>query len=143
MYLGEDTSNAGVFPNLDASYLLAATWQGPITAPGERVIAKVTGILPMTARNLNGNPKIANYLDYDVRYASFSTIAMVEGGPTCDTLDDAAFIRFYQDRPGWNEHRAFSFVAAGDPTRTCGLYDPKEDLFLASDLDGAAQDFWG
>jgi hypothetical protein len=109
----------------------------------ERIVAKVTGVLPQTARNLEGQPKISHWHDYDVRYASFSTIAMVQGGPTCDTLDDAAFIRFYQNRPGWNEHRTFSLVAAEDPARTCGIYDPKEDLFLASTIGGAPQDYWG
>jgi hypothetical protein len=72
-----------------------------------------------------------------------STIAMVEGGPTCDTLDDAAFIRFYGNRPGWDEHRAYTVVAGEAPDKTCGLYNAEEDLFLASKIDGAAMDYWG
>lgn len=78
-----------------------------------------------------------------VRYASMSTIAMVEGGPTCDTLDDAAFIRFYGNRPGWNDHRAYTVVAGEAPDKTCGLYNAEEDLFLTSKIDGAAMDYWG
>lgn len=106
-------------------------------------MAKVTGVLPSTARNFGSAPKIANYLEYDVRYASFSTIAMVEGGPTADTLDDAAFIRFYGDRDGWDARRAYTIVAAEDPEKTCGLYNKTEHLFLSSKIDGAAQDYWG
>jgi hypothetical protein len=106
-------------------------------------VAKITGVLPMTSRNLVAEPKIANWHDYEVRYASMSTIALIEGGPVPDTLDDAAFIRFYGDRPGWNEHRAFSIVAAADPQSTCGLYDPDEDLFLTTTLRGTPQDKWG
>jgi hypothetical protein len=109
----------------------------------ERIVAKITGVLPMTSRNLLAEPKISNWPDYEVRYASMSTIALVEGGPVSDTLDDAAFIRFYGDRPGWNEHRAFSIVAAADPQSTCNLYDPNEDLFLTTTLRGAPQDYWG
>lgn len=78
-----------------------------------------------------------------IRYTSMSTIAMVEGGPTCDTLDDAAFIRFYGDRPGWNEHRAYTVVAGESPDKTCGLYNAEEDLFLTSTIDGAAMEYWG
>lgn len=78
-----------------------------------------------------------------IRYASMSTIAMVEGGPTCDTLDDAAFVRFYGDRAGWNEHRAYTIVAGEAPDKTCGLYNSNEDLFLTSKIDGTAMDYWG
>ena len=106
-------------------------------------MAKVTGVLPSTARNFGSAPKIANYLEYDVRYASLSTIAMVEGGPTADTLDDAAFIRFYGDRPGWEMRREYTVVAAEDPENTCGLYNKDEHLFLSSKIDGAPQDYWG
>lgn len=78
-----------------------------------------------------------------IRYASMSTIAMVEGGPTCDTLDDAAFTRFYGKREGWNAHRAYTIVAGEAPDKTCGLYNEKEDLFLTSKIDDTAMDYWG
>lgn len=130
MYLGEDTAKAGVYPNLgkliecigsyvipppehattshpyysDAAYLLAVGYDVGLPA-GTHYIAKVTATLPLTARNLVADPKIANNLEYDVRYASFSTLGLVEGGPTADTLDDATFHRFYGDRPGWAEDR--------------------------------------
>jgi hypothetical protein len=142
MYLGEDTAKAGVYPNLDAAYLLAVGYDVGLPA-GTHMIAKVTATLPMTARNLVAQPKIANRLDYDVRYASYSTLGLVEGGPTADTLDDAAFIRFYQNRPGWNEDRKVSFVVAPDKDTTCGIYDPAEDLFLTTKIRGVAQDYWG
>ena len=100
-------------------------------------------MLPKTARNLVAEPKVANELDYDVRYASFSSLALVESGPTCDTLDDSTFIRFYGNRPGWNEHRTVSFVAAPSKDEACGLYNPDEDLFLTTELKGTPQDYWG
>lgn len=148
LYLGEDTASAGVYPNLDAAYLLAVAWQNTVelkAQPQKRLVARVTGTLPITARNLVADPKIANWEEYDTRYASFSTIALVATGPTCDTLDDAAFHRFYEPKQAEGEvwDRAFSFVAAEDPARTCGLYNATEDLFLSTSLDGNPQDYWG
>jgi hypothetical protein len=148
LYLGEDTATAGVYPNLDAAYLLAVAWQlSPELKdkPKKRLMARVTGTLPVTSRNLFTDPKIANYEDADVRYMSFSSIALVSGGPTMDTLDDAAFLRFYEPQQpegeAWN--RSYSFVVADDPERTCGLYNASQELFLSTVLDGKLQDYWG
>ena len=142
MYLGEDTAKAGVYPNLDAAYLLAVGYDVGLPA-GTHYIAKVTASLPKTARNLVADPKIANLDDYEVRYASFSTLGLVQGGPTADTLDDATFWRFYEKRPGWSTDRNVSFVVAPDKDSTCGIYDPSEDLFLTTKIRGVAQDYWG
>ena len=148
LYLGEDTASAGVYPNLDAAYLLAVAWQKSPelkALPKKRLIARVTGTLPITARNLFADPKIGNWEEYECRYASFSTIGLVAGGPTCDTLDDAAFLRFYEPKQPEGEvwDRTFSFVAAEDPERTCGLFNATEELFLSTSLDGTPQDYWG
>lgn len=102
-------------------------------------------MLPKTARNFESVPKIPNADEYEVRYASFSTIAAVQGGPTCDTVDDAAMIRFYGDRPGWDAHRAFSIAVGPSKTGPCmdELYDPNEDLFLSTALAaGGPQEYW-
>jgi len=148
LYLGEETASAGVYPNLDAAYLLAVAWQksADLSAePKKRLVARITGTLPVTARNLFTDPKIANWKEADVRYASFSSIALVATGPTCDTLDDAAFLRFYEPKQAEGEvwNRSFSFVAAEDPGRTCGLFNATEELFLSTSLDGKPQDYWG
>jgi hypothetical protein len=139
LYLGEESSTAGVYPNLDITYLLATAWQNGADVPaGTRIVAKVTGLMPITAKNLHDDPKIANWQDYDVRYMSISTIAMLEGGPTCDTVDDAAFWRKFG--PRWD--RKYSIVVGEDIKGSCGLYNATTDLFLSTTLDGVAQDYW-
>ncbi len=127
-------------------FYTAVAWQEPYAkTPEKRLVAKVTGKLPVTARSLSQGPKISKWQDYEVRYASFSAISLIQGGPTCDTLDDAAFTRFYEPKQSGEEawDRSFSFVAAEDPARTCELYNKDEDLFLSTSLDGAPQDYWG
>jgi hypothetical protein len=42
--------------------------------PSDRLVAKVTGVLPTTPRNFKGEPKIQEWETYDVRYHSFSTM---------------------------------------------------------------------
>lgn len=142
MYLGEDTAKAGVYPNLDAAYLLAVGYDVGLPA-GTHYIARVTATLPLTARNLVAAPKVASKLDYDVRYASFSTLGLVQGGPTADTLDDASFHRFYGEREGWTGDRKVSFVVAPSTDHTCGIYNATEDLFLTTQIRGVPQDYWG
>lgn len=129
-------------PTTHAPHRLAVGYDKGLPA-GTHYIARVTTSLPLTARNLEREPKIANKLDYEVRYASFSTLGLVEGGPTADTLDDATFHRFYGDRPGWAEERKVSFVVAPSKDHTCGIYDPNEDLFLTTKIRGVAQEYWG
>lgn len=45
-----------------------------ITFSPDRLVAKVTGYLPLTPRNFEGVPKIQDWETYDVRYHSFSTM---------------------------------------------------------------------
>jgi hypothetical protein len=40
----------------------------------DRLVAKITGVLPLTPRNFKGEPKIEEWETYDVRYHSFSTM---------------------------------------------------------------------
>lgn len=42
--------------------------------PSDRLVAKITGVLPLTPRNFKGEPKIQEWETYDVRYHSFSTM---------------------------------------------------------------------
>ena len=43
----------------------------------DRLVAKITGILPLTPRNFRGKPKIHEWETYDVRYHSFSTMGKI------------------------------------------------------------------
>ena len=146
MYLGQDSSTNGVYPNLDANYLVANAWkEGLPTVTGDfELVAKVTGILPLTAYNMHTNPKVPNYNDYEVRYNSFSTIAKLQTAPTIQSLDDSAIRRFYKNVPNWNDNRTYSIVVGPSKTTTCGLYNSATDLFLTTTLsDGTVSDNFG
>lgn len=78
-------------------------YQGAVDNYSTKLVAKITGVLPKTARNFQSSPRIARWQDYEVRYTSFSTITMETGGPTIDSLDDAAFERKYGQTDDWKE----------------------------------------
>ena len=146
MYLGLDSSSNGVYPNLDANYLVANIWKEALpTITGKyELVGKVTGILPVTAYNMRTDPKIPNYKDYEVRYNSFSTIAKLQTAPTIQSLDDSAIRRFYKNVPNWKDNRAYSIVVGPSKTTTCGLYNSATDLFLTTTLpDGTVSDNFG
>ncbi len=88
-----------------------------------KVVAKITGVLPSTARNFQQDPKIANWQDYEMRYNSFSTIAMERGGPTIDTVDDAAFVRKYASSEDWQQGKR-SFRSVGRVYAVCAMTPP-------------------
>lgn len=88
---------------MDATYLMSIGYQGSVEDYSTKLVAKITGVLPVTARNFQSSPKIARWEDYEVRYNSFSTITMQTGGPTIDSLDDAAFERKYADTEDWKQ----------------------------------------
>jgi hypothetical protein len=143
MYLGLDSTTNGIYPNLDANYLVANAWKGafPNITGDFELVGKVTGILPVTAYNMHTNPKIPNYKDYEVRYNSFSTLAKLQTAPTIQSLDDSAIRRFYKNVPNWSDNRAYSIVVGPSKTTTCGLYNAATDLFLTTTLpDGTVID---
>ena len=139
MYLGRNTTSNGVYHSLDADYLFAngrkeATVHTGTHGTDYEVVAKVTGILPITAYNMHADPKVGVHRDYEIRYNSFSTIAREQSGPTIESVDDSEIRRFYRQTPGWAEHRSYSIVVGPSRTATCGLYNASTDLFLTTTL---------
>jgi hypothetical protein len=147
MYMGLDSSSNGVYPNLDANYLVANTWQEAVKdAPGGNpmLVAKITGKLPTTAWNFHHAPKTHDYESYEVRYNSFSTIAKLQTAPTIQSLDDSEIRRFYRGKvEDWEATRPYSIVVGPSKDATCGLYNASADLFLTTTLqDGTISDSW-
>ena len=147
MYTGLDSSSNGVYPNMDANYLVANTWQEAIKgAPGGNpmLVAKITGKLPTTAWNFHHEPKTHDYESYEVRYNSFSTIAKLQTAPTIQSLDDSEIRRFYRGKvEDWETTRPYSIVVGPSKGATCGLYNASADLFLTTTLeDGTISDSW-
>eukprot|EP00624_Nannochloropsis_granulata_P001306 evm.model.NODE_16360_length_8486_cov_28.441315.2 len=147
LYAGQSSSDdeGGMYANLDAAYLMSVAYQEAVPEYTDRLVAKVTGYLPLTPRNFEGVPKIQDWETYDVRYHSFSTMGLnLEGGPTMDTIDDGAITRFYESKTPEGEEwdRTFSMVVAQNPSETCGVYNATEDVFLSNSFKGQAVNFW-
>ncbi|GAB5032026.1 Hypothetical protein NocV09_00800010 [Nannochloropsis oceanica] len=147
MYMGLDSSSNGVYPNLDANYLVANTWQEAVKgAPGGNpmLVARITGKLPLTAWNFHHDPKTHDYENYEVRYNSFSTIAKLQTAPTIQSVDDSEIRRFYRGKiTDWETTRPYSIVVGPSKGTTCGLYNASNDLFLTTTMaDGSIADNW-
>jgi hypothetical protein len=99
----------------------------------KNIVYKVRARLPPVANSLFSTaPKVADDDDYDVRYASFSTVNPLFPWGSYEGVDAQEISEFYTSRQGPSWDGAFTLVVSSDPgaPSRCGLIDEGREMFL-------------
>jgi hypothetical protein len=122
--------------NEDSPYLFYCLDTANLKKKGlseKNIVYKIKAKVPPVANSLFSTPpKVANDNEYDVRYASFSTLLPIFPWGSYESVDAQEITKFYTSRQGPSWDGSFTLVVSNDPgaPSRCGLIDEGREMFL-------------